>query len=65
MTDNKLSDKEIIEHLGYLLNEGISIIIDLLGEVDRECWRENDYITECAEFKKHHMRHGGKEVDDG
>ena len=59
MAQEQLSDEQIIEHLGYLLDEGISIIIDLIGEVGdhRETWRENDYIAECAEFKKHHLRY--------
>lgn len=60
-----LSDDEIIEHLRYLLDEGIAIIASLLNEVDRETWRENDFIAECAEFKKYHLKTRRREAKDG
>ena len=60
-----LSDDEIIEHLRYLLDEVIALLASLLNEVDRPTWRENDFIAECAEFKKHHLKNRRREAKDG
>lgn len=60
-----LTDDDIIEHLRYLLDEGVVIIAQLLGEVDRETWRENDFIAEVYEFKKQYLKYRRKEAKDG